>query len=161
MSDAIRVTVDVPLSVVKEMCLFPELLDFVRLFCRHCRRPPKPGRLLIGPNEEVQIVALKYPVTLPPLASTPAAQDTVTRRLSVTYTDSAGAGTTSSQDLAKDATEAFFVVPQDVDVTVSLVDIDDAGNASPPATSSFHSVDTIPPDQPGDLSIGAPEEVPD
>lgn len=65
--------------------------------------------------------------------------------------------------LAKDATEFSFSAPRDAVVQMSLVDIDLAGNRSLPSTRSFTVVDTIPPHQPGELSVtvsGQHEETP-
>ena len=45
------------------------------------------------------------------------------------------------------------VVPQGGNVTLTLVDIDDAGNRSQPATVEFVAADTIPPAQPGSFGV--------
>jgi predicted anti-sigma-YlaC factor YlaD len=42
---------------------------------------------------------------------------------------------------------------QDAQVSLSLVDIDDAGNRSMPATVTFVAADTIPPSAPGGLGV--------
>jgi hypothetical protein len=44
-------------------------------------------------------------------------------------------------------------VPQDAEVTLTLVDVDDAGNASAPAEYTFVAADTIPPAQPGYFGV--------
>lgn len=44
-------------------------------------------------------------------------------------------------------------VPQDAEVVLSLVDVDDAGNRSEPAVLAFVAVDTVPPAQPGALGV--------
>lgn len=44
-------------------------------------------------------------------------------------------------------------VPQDSSVTLSLVDIDDAGNRSEPAVTEFVAVDTVAPAMPGAISV--------
>ena len=44
-------------------------------------------------------------------------------------------------------------VPQDALVVLSLVDVDDAGNKSPPATVEFTAVDTLAPAQPGGFNV--------
>lgn len=44
-------------------------------------------------------------------------------------------------------------VPQDSTVTLTLVDIDDAGNRSAPAVTEFVAVDTIVPAMPGAISV--------
>jgi hypothetical protein len=44
-------------------------------------------------------------------------------------------------------------VPQDALVVLSLVDVDDAGNKSEPATVEFTAVDTLAPAQPGGFNV--------
>lgn len=44
-------------------------------------------------------------------------------------------------------------VPQDSSVVVSVVDIDDSGNRSEPATLSFQALDVVPPAAPGGLNV--------
>jgi hypothetical protein len=44
-------------------------------------------------------------------------------------------------------------VPQDSRVALSLVDVDDAGNRSAPATVEFTAVDTLAPAQPGGFNV--------
>jgi len=44
-------------------------------------------------------------------------------------------------------------VPQDALVVLSLVDVDDAGNKSAPATVEFTAVDTLAPAQPGGFNV--------
>lgn len=44
-------------------------------------------------------------------------------------------------------------VPQGASVVLSLVDVDDAGNRSLPATLEFVAEDTLPPSQPGGLAV--------
>jgi hypothetical protein len=57
-------------------------------------------------------------------------------------------------ELAGSATDLGEVkVEQNSNVTISLVDIDDAGNRSQPAVLEFVATDTIPPAQPGSLGV--------
>jgi hypothetical protein len=44
-------------------------------------------------------------------------------------------------------------VAQDSNVSVALVDIDDAGNRSQPALREFVATDTIPPAAPGEIGV--------
>lgn len=44
-------------------------------------------------------------------------------------------------------------VPQDAEVTLRLVDVDDAGNRSDAAELTFVAVDTLPPATPGALGV--------
>ena len=53
-----------------------------------------------------------------------------------------------------EATELGEVrVPQGARAALTLVDFDDAGNASPPASFEFVAADTLPPAQPGGLGV--------
>jgi len=47
----------------------------------------------------------------------------------------------------------LLTVPQDSNVVLTLVDVDDAGNKSVPAVVEFVAVDTLPPAQPGGLGV--------
>ena len=48
---------------------------------------------------------------------------------------------------------SVFSVPQDAEVVLTLVDVDDAGNKSEPAVLTFTATDTVPPQQPGALGV--------
>lgn len=54
-------------------------------------------------------------------------------------------------------------VPQDSEVVISVVDVDDAGNRSEPAVLSFTATDTLPPPAPGSVSVTlvSEESIPD
>jgi len=57
-------------------------------------------------------------------------------------------------ELAGSATDLGEVkVEQNSNVTLSLVDLDDAGNRSQPAVLDFVATDTIPPAQPGSFGV--------
>ena len=57
-------------------------------------------------------------------------------------------------ELAANVTElSQFSVPQNSDIVLTLVDVDDAGNKSEPAVLSFTAVDTIPPAKPGAFGV--------
>ena len=57
-------------------------------------------------------------------------------------------------ELAGSATDLGEVkVEQNSNVTLSLVDVDDAGNRSQPAVLDFVATDTIPPAQPGSFGV--------
>lgn len=84
---------------------------------------------------------LRYEAHLPTM---PTGTDIASQKLTVSHGE-----TTEDIALGVDDTTAQFLVPQDADVTLSLVYVDDAGNVSPPSTQTFHSNDTIPPDAPG------------
>ena len=48
---------------------------------------------------------------------------------------------------------SVFSVPQDAEVVLTLVDVDDAGNKSEPCVLTFTATDTIPPPSPTTLSV--------
>ena len=105
--------------------------------------PPKPCRLLI--SEGVSVMGLKYKATLPAAG----ASDVVSRKFSVTEN-----GVESITELAATATEATFTVARDASVSVKLADVDGSGNQSPWSDAvAFTATDTVPPPQPGQISI--------
>jgi hypothetical protein len=76
--------------------------------------------------------------------------DVVSRVLTVTVNGVESTVVTA----AGDATDLGSVdVPQDSLVVLSLVDVDDAGNKSEPATVEFTAVDTLAPAQPGGFNV--------
>lgn len=78
-------------------------------------------------------------------AAAPTDSDVVSRRLAVTVNGEAR----EPVDFTADATTLGEIGVADGDVvTVTLVDIDDAGNESSPATLEFTAADTIPPAAP-------------
>lgn len=94
------------------------------------------------------------------VVSVPAAEgDVVRRALAVTLPD----GSVQTSQLAgKDAAESDeFEVDQDSIVKVSVVNVDDAGNESEPRVAEFTIKDTIPPAQPGELTVRVTGEVPE
>lgn len=96
---------------------------------------------------------LTYAVSAAPVVDS----DVVTREMSVVV---------NGVTLRKDSFNATVVdlgvvtVPQDSNVELVLVDIDDAGNRSEPATMLFTAVDTLPPVQPGAFSVTLVSEAP-
>jgi hypothetical protein len=82
-------------------------------------------------------------------AAAPTDSDVVSRRLAVTVNgvarDSVEFGPTAT-------TFGEFGVTEGDTVTVTLVDIDDAGNESAPASLEFTAADTLPPATP-DLGV--------
>lgn len=97
-------------------------------------------------SDESMADVLSYTVT----AALPVDADVVSRLLTITV-NGEDMGTV---DVPVDATElSVFSAPQDADVTLTLVDVDDAGNKSEPAVYSFVATDTIAPAQPGGLGV--------
>lgn len=97
-------------------------------------------------------MALVYAVT----AGAPVDADVVTRELTVIVNGSQQKQAIfdgSATDLGE------ITVEQDSEVTLTLVDIDDAGNRSSPATVDFKAFDTIAPSAPGEFGVSLLREV--
>lgn len=85
-------------------------------------------------------------------AAAPVDGDVVQREMLVTISGDTNSATTTvwpghAVDLGS------VSAPQDATVTISLVDVDDAGNRSVPYTLSFVAADTIPPSAPGAVMV--------
>lgn len=111
----------------------------------------KPGKIQIfvtGEND----MAITFKVVLPPVS----APDVVARELSVKIGDAEPIVT----ELAADAINVDELQgPQDAEVEVSLVDIDDAGNRSEPSVATAVLADTFAPPKPGELGIELTGEI--
>lgn len=91
-------------------------------------------------------MALVYSVT----AGAPVDADVTSRELTVAVNGEMVA----ERILSGNATDLGEVtVPQGGIVLLTLVDVDDAGNRSQPATVEFTAADTIPPAQPGSFGV--------
>jgi len=84
-------------------------------------------------------------------AAAPVDGDVVTRLLTLVV-NGEDQGTAELPATAADNLSVFSV-PQDAEVVLTLVDVDDAGNKSEPAVLTFTATDTIPPQQPGALGV--------
>ena len=90
---------------------------------------------------------LQFGVALAPLVPP---TDVVKRQLTVTVDGAA------QEPVIIGATDAAFPdidVPQDAQVKLEIVDIDDADNASAPLVYEFQAKDTVPPAQPSGLNV--------
>jgi hypothetical protein len=105
------------------------------------------GLSVLNMRNESMANVLTYSVS----AAAPVSGDVVTRLLTLVV-NGEDQGTS---ELPADAAEnlSVFSVPQDAEVVVTLVDVDDAGNKSEPAVLTFTATDTIPPQQPGALGV--------
>lgn len=83
-------------------------------------------------------------------AGAPVSGDVVSRLVTVVV-DAVEQSTTAYDGQSVDL--GNITVPQDSNVVVMLVDVDDAGNKSEPASITFVAADTIPPAQPGFLGV--------
>jgi len=98
-------------------------------------------------------MSLVYSVT----AGLPVDHDVVERRLSTKVN-----GTVVSTNVYSPDTVDFgeMVFTEGDNVLLSLVDVDDAGNVSEPATVEFVAADTIPPVAPGSFGVALLRELP-
>lgn len=88
-------------------------------------------------------------------AGTAGANDVVERRLTITVNGEVVENRTYAGDVV-DLGELKVV--QDADVSLALVDVDDAGNISPPAIHVFKATDTIAPPVPGSFGVNIVRE---
>ena len=113
----------------------------------------KPGPMfLVYTKEEDTMLVFKFNL---PEKSAP---DVTSRELTV----QSGTNDPTLITLPPEVTETDTLQGNEGDVlTVSLVDIDDAGNRSEARTQEFTLADTIPPAQPGEIGLVVTEELPD
>lgn len=117
------------------------VLDRVRI-----KRVKQPYLFYEQQGEDTMADMLTYTIVAAPVV----AGDVVSREFSVTVDgedrplQTYNAGVT---DLGS------VTVPQDSNVVLSLVDVDDAGNRSEPAVVEFVAADTIAPGKPGAISV--------
>ena len=110
-----------------------------------CVRVPVGLRVVLLKGKTMANV-LTYSVSV----AAPVDADVVSRVLTVTVNGVEQPAVT----LAGNATDLGSVdVPQDSQVVLSLVDVDDAGNKSEPATVEFTALDTLAPAQPGGFNV--------
>ncbi|REJ65588.1 MAG: hypothetical protein DWQ31_16750 [Planctomycetota bacterium] len=124
---------------------------FRRLFGKgRSAGPAVPGPLRISTFKERHEMSQDYilfDVTLPALSEP---TDVVSRELKV-FVD--GDEADSRTAAAGDSVVTDLEAPQDAAVRLELRDTDDAGNQSAPSTIEFVAADTIPPTQPGEMSV--------
>lgn len=117
----------------------------LRRLAMRMRRPHAARLRLI--RREIASMALVYSVTAAPSID----PDVVARQLTVIVN---GEASGAPADFPPEATSfGEIIVPQDAQVIVTLVDIDDAGNVSEPAVFEFTAADTIPPAKPGEFGV--------
>jgi hypothetical protein len=130
--------------------LFIHVTEAIKLLYKTARlRQPSRVFLVIRSEENSM---LKFVLILPPAG----AFDVITRRVSVQI----GSNEPVTYDLPKSALETEPMLGEDNDVVSgSLVDIDDAGNQSPPRDFEFILLDTIAPPLPGEIGLRVDEEI--
>lgn len=119
-------------------------------YYREFKRPRLPGLLSIRVISEGVNGMLNFSVLLP----TPGATDVVKRELSVTI----GEEPTQTKELTTETEVTGFSGADNAQVSLSLVDIDDAGNRSPERSQTFVLVDSLAPPQPGEMGIRVDSE---
>ena len=112
------------------------------------QQPGKPDGLVLEQIGRKQIMAdlLTYAVS----AAASTAADAVSREVSLVIN---GAEPVVTVFAPTDTDLGQVTVPQNAEVSISVVDIDDAGNRSEPAVLSFTALDTLPPPAPGAVSV--------
>lgn len=122
-------------------------LLFVIIYAALQKKPfVAPSLSVVQVRSDSMADVLTYRVSAP----APVSGDVVTRLLTVSVNGAEG----ETNSFPGTATEfATFSVPQNAEVVVTLVDVDDAGNKSEASTYSFVAVDTIPPAAPGAIGV--------
>jgi hypothetical protein len=96
---------------------------------------------------------LRYTFALP---TAPQIDDLDHRELNVTV----GENPPVVVNLAPNLTETFYDFDRDMNVNITLVDVDTSGNKSAPSDPlAFKTTDTVPPPQPGGLTVTKVEQV--
>lgn len=94
---------------------------------------------------------ITYKATLPEV---PAGTDVVSQE----FTVEANGSSVLTETITVGGTPSNFEVPQDSNVTATLVYIDDAGNRSEARVLAFVATDAFAPAEPGEISVEAVSE---
>jgi hypothetical protein len=114
-------------------------------------KPIRPSDLYVvflGANNNM----LKVKVLFPFCRDT----DTVKRVFAYSYAE-----TREEVSIPKDQPELVFAVPEDAEVHLELFNVDNAENRSTLSVFDFVALDTIPPAQPGAMTVQVIDEVPE
>jgi hypothetical protein len=129
------------LCCVVVMVLCAKLVDELRV-----RRVRQPQFFYEQKGEDPMADSLTYTIVAAPVVDA----DVVNRLLTLVI-NGEDQGTA---EFPASATElSVITVPQDANVVLTLVDVDDAGNKSTPAVVEFVAADTIAPAQPGAITV--------
>lgn len=125
------------------------LVGLILAYCFFARRsePDAPVSLSV---EELRSNDMADSITYRVSAGAPVSGDVVSRLVTVVVD---GVEQTATAYDGQSVDLGNITVPQDSSVVVTLVDVDDAGNKSEPASITFVAADTIPPAQPGFLGV--------
>lgn len=132
------------------MFLWTNHKNFVRLLKRLQKIDmrtiyPVAFKCMLVRKEEGANMSLVYNVTAGPVVD----RDVSERRLNVTVN-----GETTISTFTSEVTSfGEFSFPDNANVVLTLVDVDDAGNVSSPAVVEFVAMDTIPPAKPGEFGV--------
>lgn len=97
-------------------------------------------------GEDPMADKILFQVVLPPKS----APDVVRRELTINFNN----GTQDVIELSADATSSDTLKgDQDSEISVALVDIDDAGNRSEPSLAAFELKDVVAPPAPGEIGL--------
>lgn len=121
------------------------LEDLVGLLRRQCR-PSRPTNLAITLESESMADTLSYSIK----ANEPTDPDVEARKLKV---EADGVVKLESSFPANTTDFGVVEVPQDSNVVITLVDVDDSNNESAPLTATFIALDTISPSTPEGLAV--------
>jgi hypothetical protein len=129
------------LCAVVVLMLFSKLVDELRV-----RRIRQPQFFYEQQGDDPMTDSLTYTIVAAPVVD----GDVVERLLTIVV-NGEDQGTAAFPATATEL--SAFTVPQDANVVLTLVDVDDAGNKSAPAVVEFVAVDTLPPAQPGVITV--------
>jgi len=133
------------LRSVREMLVLIREIVVLQLAILKALRFKKPGLVFLKVLSEEGDM-LNFVLNLP----APGAADVVNRKLVVKIGDADAV----EVELAGDALVSdSYAGEQDAAVSGTLVDVDDAGNASEPSEFAFTLADTIAPPKPGDIGL--------
>lgn len=133
------------------------IIDFSGSIKIRCdKAPPRPARVTLAEKEELDMDRFGLTFFLPP-----AGNDVETRELSITV-NGQDPPTVKTYGKPFPATTEQLIFNQDDELSLTLVDIDDAGNRSPASAALSVTVnDDVAPDAPGNLGVASKVELPD
>lgn len=128
----------------------------IRRFVREIGRPPRPLPFYLVSLEESSMGLFTAKVTLPEAG----AADSIKQVLTVTAEGAEPKTFTRDLKAGDSPLITLTDLAEDVPVTLSLVEIDDANppNTSEPATLTFTPHDSVAPPKPGEMSVELTEQ---
>lgn len=126
--------------------------DFKRMIQKLLTHPVKPGPVYVLIERRNNVSKFLIRATLPPVEDFDVLEREFTYKVNEVST---------TVTLAKDTPSYDFWAPEESNVTLSLIDLDNAGNRSEPSVRAFKVMDTLPPAKPGDMVTDILQEVAD